>query len=215
MYGSQIHPECPYWNAWGMITVLYNDYFVRSQVTLQGFKQHTIRTDPYWYINKDLKIEKTKYNEKVYDKLVRQLKVIKYLCQIEDFYGNSTETVNLIDQLHSEWKNEKSQDENKEKKDEKENDELNNDENSNENENKSQGSDEKQNIKPKKKSRFRKRCKRKGKDGKSTLCYWCYGDVESIVRYKMCKCGVAYCSKCWNSIFFDDDTIQCYKCEHG
>ena len=38
------------------------------------------------------------------------------------------------------------------------------------------------NTKTNKKSRFRKRGKRKGKNGKTTLCYWCYGNVESIVR---------------------------------
>ena len=99
-HNSQISPECPYWNGWGILTLLYDDYFIRNQITIHGFKNHSTVTDPYWFINEDLKIEKTKNNEKIYDKLIRQLELIKYLSKIDDFYGSSSDTVKLIDKLH-------------------------------------------------------------------------------------------------------------------
>ena len=37
---------------------------------------NNIRKDTYWFMNKDLTIEKTKNNEKVYDKIMRQVEVI-------------------------------------------------------------------------------------------------------------------------------------------
>ena len=36
-HNSTTHPECPFWNAWGIITLLYNPYFVRNQMNQYGY----------------------------------------------------------------------------------------------------------------------------------------------------------------------------------
>ena len=36
-HNSQTHPSCLYWNAWGIITLLSNDYYVRNQGFSSGY----------------------------------------------------------------------------------------------------------------------------------------------------------------------------------
>ena len=81
----------------GIINIV--DNFVRNQVIKNGHN-HSTTLDSYWIVNKDLKIEKSENNKKVYDKIVRQLEILKYLCEIGDFYCADKENVRTIDKLY-------------------------------------------------------------------------------------------------------------------
>ena len=212
-HNSMISPECPYWNGWAILTLLYNDYFIRNQVNIHGFNQHKIKTDPFWFCKKELKIEKTKNNEKVHEKIVRQEKIIRYLSQIDDFYGSSSDTVKFIDRLHLDWENDKDEENMNENENERKDEKEHKNENENENNENEEKNENKSNEEKKRKSRFRKRGKRKKKKEKIVECFWCSIDIEATPRYKKCKCGTAYCSKCWNEIFFGDTKISCYNCQ--
>ena len=171
-------------------------------------------------MKQDLKIEKTKNNEKIYDKLLRQVDIIKYLSRIDDFYGSSADTVKFIDRIHENWENER--EEEKDRNKEKENENKNNNENKNENGTENDvvngksneqaiANSESQSRKPK--SRFRKRGRKKKKSDKMVECFGCLSNIEATPRYKQCKCGTAYCSKCWDKVFFNDNGIACYDCQ--
>lgn len=65
-----------------------------------------------------------------------------------------------------------------------------------------------------KKSRFRKRGKRKKKKKQTIVeCFGCSINIEAVPRYKQCRCSIAYCSKCWKEVFFDDAEVVCYNCQ--
>ena len=213
-HNSQVHPECPYWNGWGILTLLYNDNFVRNQVIKDEHK-HTTQLDSYWCMNKELKIEKTVNNSKVYNKIVRQVEILKYLCDIGDFYCTDKTNIRTIDRLYNEnqtqiqKRKKKEMDESKEKKD---------GINGNENENKEESNNNNENGKEKenendKEKKHRHHRGRKNKQNATKRCFYCDRNIEKVVKYKKCKCTHVYCSKCWYEIFMDDDEIQCYECQ--
>ena len=37
-HNSTTHPKCPFWNAWDIITLLYNLYFARNQMNAYGYR---------------------------------------------------------------------------------------------------------------------------------------------------------------------------------
>ena len=96
--------------------------------------------DPYWKINKDFQIKKGINNANVYEKLVRQCNILKYLCQVDDLYCADCENVATIDKLYQAWVDDmemeaKEEQENEEKEKKKEEDGKNDEkENKNENE---------------------------------------------------------------------------------
>ena len=98
-HNSQTHPACPYWNACGIITLLYNDYYVRNQGFSSGYQVVRGELDSYWKIG-SINIEFSNNTKKILNKLKRQAKVIEYLCKCNDFYGTTDETIHLIDSLH-------------------------------------------------------------------------------------------------------------------
>ena len=103
-HNSMIHPECPYWNAWGILTLLYNDYFVRNQTNTFGYITSNNDLDPVWKMDRNLVLEKSKQNSKIFNKLNRQLEIIKYLVEKDDFYCSKREQIVHVQKLHKNWK---------------------------------------------------------------------------------------------------------------
>ena len=228
-HNSQVSPLCPYWNGWAILTLLYNDNYVRNLIVRNDYKKNTTRLDTYWIIDISLEIEKTDNNSNVYDKIVRQVEIMKYLCDICDFNCVEGENVRLIDKLHDAWMDETQTQIQNDNNNENENVNQNENENKNENKNENENKDDNDNVelgimvdenqengKSKNKPRYRKRGKRKQDKEKNMgngECFNCETNIDYIKRYKQCKCSYIYCSKCWDEVFMEDDEIECYGCQ--
>ena len=222
-HNSQVSPECPYWNAWGILTLLYNEYFVRNQIVRNDYKKNTTRLDSYWILNENLSIEKTSNNANVYEKIVRQNKILKYLCNTCDVFCVEDEGVRLIDKLHDAWMDETQEKE----EDGNENENKNNDDDvddfedgmENKNERKENGKEDKNNkngkneIEDERKKQNKQRYHKRGKRKTIQRCFNCEKNIIYLKTYKKCKCSYIYCSSCWTEVFMEDDEIDCYGCQ--
>ena len=98
-HNSTTHPKCPFWNAWCIITLLYNPYFVRNQMNPQGYLAWDGVLDPKWDIKSDLTIEKTFLNKDIYPQLMRQLDILKWLCCKNDVFFTMDEHIKFMDKI--------------------------------------------------------------------------------------------------------------------
>ena len=99
-HDSTISPRCPFWNCWGIISLLYNPYFVRNQMNPHGYLAWDGDLDPKWDINLNLTIEKTPNNAPIYPQLTRQLELLKYLCGKNDVFYTMDKHIRLMERIY-------------------------------------------------------------------------------------------------------------------
>ena len=207
-HNSLVHPECPYWNGWGILTMLFNDYFTRNQVTIHGHQENTNKLDSFWIMKEDFEIKLSGNNQRVFKKLQRQLQIIKYLCKTDDFYCTTDKNIQRVDSIHKTIKNNlpaelttTSQTIVTTKK----------------NESQDAGDIKSQplrslNNKQKHNQRRRHRRKKKDTSNPTKFCFNCEIDINKVDTYKLCSCKYTYCDGCWDEIFANNDEIKCYGC---
>ena len=205
-HNSLVHPECAYWNGWAMMTMLFNDYFTRNQVTIHGHQENSNKLDSFW-IMKDFEIEMSNNNQRIFSKLQRQLQIIKYLCKTDDFYCTTDKNIAKVDNIHKTLKNQiptkpvtSSQDVVTTKKIEQKKTDAN-----------SQPPKQLSN-KQKHNQRRRHRKKRQDTSDPTKFCFNCETNIKEVNKYKLCICNYTYCEGCWKEIFANNGNIKCYGC---
>ena len=98
-HNSIAHPECPFWNAWGIISLLYNPYFVRNQRNTYGYLAWEGDLDPKWVMDLNLTLEKNDNNKRIYPQLIRQLEILKFLCGKNDVYFTLEKHIKYMDRI--------------------------------------------------------------------------------------------------------------------
>ena len=98
-YSGTIHPQCPFWNACGIITLLYNPYYVRNQMNPYGYLAWDGDLDPKWDMNFNLQIEESTLNKKIYPQLIRQLDILKWLCEKNDIFCTMDKHIQFLDKI--------------------------------------------------------------------------------------------------------------------
>ena len=200
-HDSTISPRCPFWNCWGIISLLYNPYFIRNQMNPHGYLAWDGDLDPKWDINMNLKIEKTPNNAPIYPQLIRQLEILKYLCCKNDVFYTMDKHIRLMERIYHVFNGTKKEfEEAKALNEKKEKYYLNKfvlrqkldlGGNNIETENKI----DIDNIGNKMSKEFY---------DYTQVCWNCGNDVYLTESYKMCpniNCQTKYCDKCWEEVF--------------
>ena len=216
-HDNNINAECCYWNAIGMLCLLYYPYYIRNQQNEFGYLAWKNYLDTTWKMDDKLVIEENIRNEDIYPKLCRQLELIKMLCKNDDFFGTSDETIDKVNELNEtvfrpllNTKNKKNSynkkafsqndatvithDTSTEKKDD-------NNENDNENDNESESKDDSDVFDV----------------SEEVECKNCTTKIKEVQCYKVCStCKIHICGDClfqWSALVIADGI--CPGCKMG
>ena len=98
-HGTRKSDECSYWTGIAILTLYYNDYYLRNKKIGSKYITNTGDINKDWnLVDFEIKLDKIK-NEKLltrYRKILRQKELIKYLCLDGNFYGNDINKLDIV-----------------------------------------------------------------------------------------------------------------------